>query len=92
VRSLALGLAFLVCSVSASALAAPRQIRLSLDDESTGQLSRAGASHAEFPLVEQPAPPRPGRLIRLTLDDGGAVYGHLRHLATLGRRIRTSLD
>jgi len=92
VRSLALGLAFFVCSASASALAAPRQIRLSLDDEARGSLPSARPSHGDFPPTTQPAAAPSGRLIRLSLDDDGAVYGHLRHLVALGRRIRTTLD
>lgn len=54
----------------------PRRIRSSLDD----------ASHASFPLDSA------GRLIRVSLDDGGANYGHLIPVQSRARRVRTALD
>lgn len=60
----------------AAAPPAPRRIRSSLDD----------ASHASFPLDAE------GRLIRLSLDEDGASYGHLTPLPSRARHVRTALD
>lgn len=86
---------------SSPAPAAPaprRRIRSTLDDagatpatRTAVELPRADASHAEFPLDKSVAK-TPGRLIRLSLDDGQATYGHLTLAQPAARRIRTSLD
>ncbi len=52
----------------------PRRIRNSLDD----------TNQASFPTEY------PGRLIRVSLDDGS--YGHLSPAGTRARRVRTALD
>lgn len=57
----------------------PRRIRSSLDD----------ASHASFPLDTE------GRLIRVSLDDEGARYGHLTPVpsrTSRARHVRIALD
>jgi hypothetical protein len=54
----------------------PRRIRSSLDD----------ASHASFPVDSE------GRLIRISLDDGGPSYGRLTPMQSRARRVRTALD
>lgn len=54
----------------------PRRIRSSLDD----------ASHVSFPLDAE------GRLIRLSLDEDGASYGHLTPSPSRSRHVRTALD
>ncbi len=59
----------------------PRRFRTSLDD----------VSHASFPL-ETAAIDSAGRLIRVSLDDGGARYGHLSPAQSQARRYRTTLD
>ena len=46
-------------------------------------------SHGVFPLTDQVAPLASGRLIRLSLDDGRAAYGHLGHLGALERPVAT---
>jgi hypothetical protein len=92
-RRLGLGLVLLMCCASTSALAAPRQIRLSLDDELSSALPRVHASHREFPLVDPGPPLALGRLIRLELDDSSRpTYGHIGQRSALRRRIRTTLD
>jgi hypothetical protein len=74
---------------------APRRIRSSLDDttsaRATVELPITSAGHAEFPL-ETGGAKVAGRLIRLSLDDGQATYGHLVLAQPASRRIRTSLD
>jgi hypothetical protein len=93
VRRLGLGLTLFVCSASGSALAAPRQIRLTLDDDASSP--QPSPSHAEFPLSDETATPPRGRIIRLSLDDGRTAYGSLGRLervAASGRRIRITLD
>jgi hypothetical protein len=90
-RRLGPGLVLLTCCASTSALAAPRQIRLTLDDEPATPSPRVAPSHGEFPLVDAVPLVAPGRLIRLGLDEI-ATYGRVGHRRALGRRIRTTLD
>jgi hypothetical protein len=80
----------------AAAAPAPRRIRSSLDDAGSVPLRALerpsqSAGHAEFPL-EKSVAKAAGRLIRLSLDDGQATYGHLVLAQPASRRIRTSLD
>jgi hypothetical protein len=82
-------------STPAPAATAPRRIRSSLDDAASARATIAlpgtSAAHAEFPLEKSGAKVA-GRLIRLSLDDGQATYGHLALAQPASRRIRTSLD
>ena len=94
-RWLSLNLALFACCLSPSALGAGRHIRSSLDDVAPSQPNRLHVlpeSHADFPLTVEPLGSTQGRLIRLSLDDGTAVYGRLRQARSSGRRFRTSLD
>ncbi len=59
----------------------PRRFRTSLDD----------VSHASFPL-DTAAVGSAGRLIRISLEDSGARYGHLGPTQSQARRYRTTLD
>ncbi len=59
----------------------PRRFRTTLDD----------ASQASFPLDTQPLDSA-GRLIRISLEDGDARYGHLSPAQSQARRYRTTLD
>ena len=99
VRSLGVWLALTVLCVSPEALAAgsslPRYLRTALDDEAVAPSPREprrirssldDASHTSFPLDSE------GRLIRVSLDDGGASYGHLTPGQSHARRVRTALD
>jgi hypothetical protein len=95
VRRLDLRLSLIVLLLGGTAVAAPRQIRVSLDDAAASAPAAAPPSHAAFPLSGDPAKVPPGRVIRLSLEDGASAYGHLsdsRHLALPGRHIRTTLE
>jgi len=57
----------------------PRRIRATLDEQPS-------PSHASFPLDHE------GRLIRVSLEEGSASYGHLSPPRPQARRVRTTLD
>ena len=98
VRLLAPCLALLALSASPAALAAtlaPSYLRASLDDDAEAPAARQprrirstldDPSHAAFPLDAE------GRLIRLTLDEGGRSYGRLAPAKAQARRVRMTLD
>jgi len=71
----------------------PRRIRSTLDDAGPIATRSLGdsPSHVTFP-PEAGATKLPGRLIRLSLDDGQVSYGHLVLAQRQPRRIRTTLD
>ena len=105
VRSLALWLAVSTLCVTPQALAAsvtaPSYLRTSLDEQPpaspSGREPRRfrttldDASHASFPL-DTARLDSAGRLIRISLDDGVALYGHLSPMQSQARRYRTTLD
>lgn len=59
----------------------PRRFRTTLDD----------ANDSSFPLDTAPVDSA-GRVIRVSLDDGAAPYGHLSPTQAQARRYRTTLD
>jgi hypothetical protein len=87
---------------------APRRIRYSLDDAENSIVRTAPASadgNGNGSVVVPPLPPRvfrvsldqdepafSGRLIRLSLDEGRALYGRLGESTILARRLRKTLD
>ena len=105
VRSLGIWLAVSVLCGTPQALAggvtAPNYVRTSLDEDAPGpsqvreprrfRTSLDDVSHASFP-VDTAAFDSAGRLIRVSLDDGGAPYGHLSPGQSQARRYRTTLD
>ena len=101
-RALGPWLALSLLCASSQALGGPltpTYVRISLDDEQAAPLGSSGprriretlddsasASQASFPLDGD------GRLIRLSLDEGLASYGHLSPPRQQARRLRTTLD
>jgi hypothetical protein len=94
-------------TVSAPEQLHPRLLRKSLDDGSTasGVGSASFPTDDSAPQVLAPLPRRvfrvsldhdqpafDGRLIRLSLEEGRAIYGRLSESPARGRHLRTSLD
>jgi hypothetical protein len=94
-------------AVSAPEQLRPRMIRKSLDDAyAPSTVSVASFPADDSPPQVLPPPPRrvfrvsldhdqpafDGRLIRLSLEEGRAIYGRLSASQAQGRHLRTSLD
>jgi hypothetical protein len=95
VYRLGFGLALSVSLLSHDALATNRHIRLTLDEAAGSEPTEVQVlpeAHADFPLSVEPMSVVHGRVIRLTLDDEGTIYGRLAQEHGTARRFRASLD
>ena len=94
------GLALFVSLLSHDAFATNRHIRVTLDDSTpvseppVSEVRVLPEAHADFPVSVDPPTPSivHGRLIRLTLDDEGTIYGRMAQEHGTARRFRASLD
>ena len=95
---LGFGFALFVSLLAGDAFATNRHIRVSLDDPAPvaepppSEVRVLPEAHADFPLSIDPPTVVHGRLIRLTLDDEGTVYGRMAQEHGTARRFRASLD